>query len=122
LSNQNGSHSYRHINQNFFVTKTSIFNFAVAITEDRDSERDDSLGELPKERGIQDFLEETMLPILEFIDENIIGGKTRFEGPYGERRGMAVDRYNCARHVTWHLYEPASSVRRVYKFPACRYI
>lgn len=94
MSNQNGSHSYRHINQNFFVTKISIFNFAVAITEDCDPERDDSLGELPKERRIQDFLEETMLPILEFIDENIIGGKTRFEGPYGERRGMAVDRYS----------------------------
>ena len=34
-----------------------------------------------------------MLPILEFIDENVIGGKTRFEGPYGERRGMS-------RHAT----------------------
>ncbi|XP_078346786.1 putative cysteine desulfurase isoform X2 [Oculina patagonica] len=32
-----------------------------------------------------------MLPILEFIDENVIGGKTRFEGPYGERRVIYCD-------------------------------
>ena len=31
--------------------------------------------------------DEVMLPILEFIDENVIGGKTGFEGPYGQRRG-----------------------------------
>lgn len=40
----------------------------------------------------QVFLDETMPTILEFIDENVIGGKTRFEGPYGERRGTAVYR------------------------------
>jgi len=68
---------------------------AAAETEDCDLERYDSLAELPEEGDLyQEFLEETMLPILEFIDENIIGGKTRFEGPYGERRGMAVDRYS----------------------------
>ena len=32
-----------------------------------------------------------MLPILEFIDENVIGGKTKFEGPYGEKRGKILD-------------------------------
>ena len=31
--------------------------------------------------------DEVMLPILEFIDENVIGGKTKFQGPYGQRRG-----------------------------------
>lgn len=31
-----------------------------------------------------------MLPILEFIDENVIGGKTKFEGPYGEKRGKIL--------------------------------
>ena len=29
-----------------------------------------------------------MLPIFEFIDENVIGSRTSFEGPYGKRRGM----------------------------------
>ena len=42
-----------------------------------------------------------MLPILEFIDENIIGGKTRFEGPYGERRGMAVGRYSSQNKLCY---------------------
>lgn len=32
-----------------------------------------------------------MLPILEFIDENVIGGKTKFEGPYGEKRGTTLE-------------------------------
>ncbi|CAH3136888.1 unnamed protein product [Porites lobata] len=32
-----------------------------------------------------------MLPILEFIDENVIGGKTKFEGPYGEKRVIYCD-------------------------------
>lgn len=32
-----------------------------------------------------------MLPILEFIDENVIGGKTKLEGPYGEKRGKILD-------------------------------
>ena len=83
------------MNQSFFVTQISIFNFAAAETEAYDSERDDSLAELTTQEGgiYLGFLEETMLPFLEFIDENIIGGKIRFEGPYGERRGMAVDRY-----------------------------
>jgi len=72
-----------------------MFNLTAAGTGDRDPERYDSLAELSEEGDfLQGFLEETMLPILEFIDENIIGGKTRFEGPYGERRGMALDRYS----------------------------
>lgn len=29
-----------------------------------------------------------MLPILDFIEENIIGGNTRFVGPYGEKKGI----------------------------------
>ena len=29
-----------------------------------------------------------MLPIFEYIEENIIGGDTRFVGPYGEKKGM----------------------------------
>lgn len=29
-----------------------------------------------------------MLPIFEFIEENIIGGNTRFVGPYGEKKGI----------------------------------
>ncbi|XP_066027051.1 probable cysteine desulfurase isoform X1 [Pocillopora verrucosa] len=36
-------------------------------------------------------VEETMLPIFEFIDENVIGGKTSFEGPYGQRRVIYCD-------------------------------
>jgi len=67
-------------------------NSKAAETEDCDLERYDSLAELPEEGDLyQEFLEETMLPILEFIDENIIGGKTRFEGPYGERRVIYCD-------------------------------
>ena len=31
--------------------------------------------------------DEIMLPILEFIDENVIGRKMGFVGPYGQRRG-----------------------------------
>ena len=34
--------------------------------------------------------DEVMLPFLEFIDENVVGGKTRFGGPYGQRRGMIL--------------------------------
>jgi len=72
-----------------------MFNLTAEEPEDRDRERYDSLAELPEKGDLhQGFLEETMLPILEFIDENIIGGKTRFEGPYGERRGMALERYS----------------------------
>lgn len=83
------------MNKNFFVTQISIFNFVAAETVDCDHERYGSLVELPKEGETnQSFLEETMLPILEFIDENVIGGKTRFEGPYGERGGTAVGRYS----------------------------
>lgn len=40
-------------------------------------------------------VEETMLPIFEFIDENVIGGKTSFEGPYGQRRGMLRGHIYC---------------------------
>lgn len=29
-----------------------------------------------------------MLPILDFIEENIIGANTRFAGPYGEKKGI----------------------------------
>ena len=28
-----------------------------------------------------------MLPILEFIEENVVGGDTRIVGPYGEKKG-----------------------------------
>ena len=34
--------------------------------------------------------DEVMLPFLEFIDENVVGGKARFGGPYGQRRGMIL--------------------------------
>ena len=29
-----------------------------------------------------------MLPIFQYIEENIIGGDTRFVGPYGEKKGI----------------------------------
>lgn len=46
-----------------------------------------------KDRGDKQVaVEEAMLPIFEFVDENVIGGKTSFEGPYGQRRGMVRGR------------------------------
>ncbi|XP_068761466.1 probable cysteine desulfurase isoform X1 [Montipora capricornis] len=32
-----------------------------------------------------------MLPILEYIEENVVGGNTRFHGPYGEKRVIYCD-------------------------------
>ena len=32
--------------------------------------------------------DEIMPPILDFVDEGVIGGDTNFEGPFGERKGM----------------------------------
>jgi len=47
-----------------------------------------------KDRKQRKLLKETnltvkhMFPILDFIEDNIIGGNTRFKGPYGEKKGI----------------------------------
>lgn len=78
------------MNKNFFI-RIFVFNFVVTEQEDYVDQTSGNLVHHLKEGETnQVFLDETMLPILEFIDENVIGGKTRFEGPYGERRGTTV--------------------------------
>lgn len=58
-----------------------------------------------KDRKQTKFLKETnltvkhMLPILDFIEENIIGGNTRFVGPYGEKKG--IWHYIHIYHLKW---------------------
>lgn len=90
------------MNDNFLI-RIFVLNFVVAETEDYADQKSDNLVQHYQEGETnQVFLDETMLPFLEFIDENVIGGKTRFEGPYGERRGMTkvnIHRYHSSARL-----------------------
>ena len=44
-----------------------------------------------------------MLSIFDFIEENVIGGNTKFEGPYGDKKGKRLRAFFYGANIIYFI-------------------